>query len=555
MVPQFCSDTAQIFFSIFGIHITPSFFYYLYIPVFIITVCFSYYVVKKEGFSRTSKLFFVIAILFLLWTLSAFIGFATAHVKTAVFAGQVSKILEPALFLFAAYFVYALAYRKDLHIYFKWLFSVLMLPFIILLPTVHNIKYFDTMICRATPGVLFQYATVLEALFVILMSVFVVHGFVRASQNSRIKKHIVVIGGGLILLLTWFFVSLLAAEQVPQLRGELYGTFGISLFIILFASTLVEFENFYTRVTATNIFVALLGSFIFGMLFVQVTENTQTTTTIILIFTVLLGTLLVRATRKEEEHKVRIEKLEQKLERSQSKLREIDKQKTEFASIASHQLRGPLTTIRGYVSMILEGSYGRVPKKILESLERVHESSRFMAMSVEDYLSISRIEEGTLKYNVTDFNVKQLADQVADDFRTSAIKKGLVLISRSDCTSKCIANADISKVRQALYNLVDNALKYTKKGTVTILTHDNVKKKKVYITVHDTGIGMTKREIETAFDKFTRSRNAHALNVTGSGLGLYVAHRVIEDMGGAITIKSDGAQKGSSVSLELPLQS
>src|SRR5690606_38662749 len=106
----------------------------------------------------------------------------------------------------------------------------------------------------------------------------------------------------------------------------------------------------------------------------------------------------------------------------------LDKMKSEFVSIASHQLRSPITAIRGYVSMLVEGSYGKFPDKAREVLDRIAESSKFMAASIEDYLNVSRIEAGNMKYELSDFDLKEQTERVADEMRQVALKKGLVLI-------------------------------------------------------------------------------------------------------------------------------
>jgi len=204
--------------------------------------------------------------------------------------------------------------------------------------------------------------------------------------------------------------------------------------------------------------------------------------------------------------------------------------------------------------MILEGSYGTVPDKAREALERIADSSKFMISSVEDYLNVSRIESGNMKYEMSDFNLRDMVEQVVDELRQPAMKQGLLLTFRTDLTGKGIVNADPGKVRQALHNLINNSLKYTPKGSVMVSVGDDVKRKKMMVTISDTGIGMTQDTLDSLFAKFSRAKDANKTNISGTGLGLYVAKQMIEHMGGTICADSKGEGKGSTFTLELPLQ-
>jgi signal transduction histidine kinase len=267
----------------------------------------------------------------------------------------------------------------------------------------------------------------------------------------------------------------------------------------------------------------------------------------------VFGYFLVRSVKREIREKERNEVLAKDLAKANIRLRELDKLKSEFVSIASHQLRSPLTAIRGYASMLVEGSFGAIPEKAKEPLMRIDESSRFMALSVDDFLNVSRIESGSMKYEKAVFSLSKLASTVADDLRPAAIKKGLVLVYRSDAATDMHVQADEGKVRQVIQNVVDNAMKYTPKGTVSIVAQDDVKLKKARVIVVDTGVGMSEETAKNLFGKFVRAKNANSVNVYGTGLGLYIAKQMIEAMGGTLTAQSDGEGKGSTFTIELPL--
>jgi signal transduction histidine kinase len=203
--------------------------------------------------------------------------------------------------------------------------------------------------------------------------------------------------------------------------------------------------------------------------------------------------------------------------------------------------------------MLAEGSFGKMPEKAMESAKRIEDSAKLMAMSIEDYLNVSRIESGNMKYNLSDFNLRDMVDSICDDLRPEALKKSLILLFRSNLTSRGLVNADVGKTNQIIHNLINNSLKYTQKGSISVFVRDDVKKKRIYIDITDTGIGMSKETAGKLFHKFSRADNANSVNVSGTGLGLFVALKMAEAMGGTITVQSEGDGKGSTFTIELPL--
>jgi signal transduction histidine kinase len=252
---------------------------------------------------------------------------------------------------------------------------------------------------------------------------------------------------------------------------------------------------------------------------------------------------------REIAQRERIEKLAKELEAANVRLKELDQLKSEFLSVASHQLRAPITAIRGYAANLIEGGYGEVPKTFIEPIGVIQESARLMVNSIEDYLNISRIEQGRMKFEKSDFDFADLAHKVVNELMPLAVKKGLTLNFVGN--DPIMVNADIGKIKQVISNLTDNAVKYTEKGSVTVTAEKAEKIARV--TISDTGVGIAADEIPKLFSKFTRARGANNVNTTGTGLGLYVAKQLVEGNGGTVRIESDGVGKGSRFIIELPI--
>jgi signal transduction histidine kinase len=239
------------------------------------------------------------------------------------------------------------------------------------------------------------------------------------------------------------------------------------------------------------------------------------------------------------------------LKQANTKLKRLDVAKSEFISIASHQLRTPLTVIKGYISMILEGSFGKISKTQKESLEKVYESSERLIQLIENLLNISRIESGRLQYSFMPLDLEKLVANVVEELESVAKKKGLRFTYKKPKTALPTLKLDEEKLRQVIMNLIDNSIKYTKQGSVTVSLYQ--KDNRVIFSVKDTGIGIDEEGKDNLFKKFSRGTGTSLIHTEGTGLGLYVAKQIVEGHGGDIRVESPGEGKGSEFLVALPV--
>lgn len=237
------------------------------------------------------------------------------------------------------------------------------------------------------------------------------------------------------------------------------------------------------------------------------------------------------------------------LREANERLRELDKAKTLFLSVASHQLRTPLSGIKGFLSMVLEGDFGKTSTEIRKVIDEVYANTNRLIRLVNTFLNVSRIEAGRLTLLRQPDNLVRIATRIADELQFAAKDKGLEL--RFTKPDKEIAvEIDSDKIEDVLINLVDNAIKYTAKGWVEIKLFD--KRDQVRVEVSDTGQGLDAKEKQSLFNKFVRGKRAFTVQTDGSGLGLYIAKRLTVMHGGSIGVDSPGIGKGSTFWFELP---
>jgi PAS domain S-box-containing protein len=233
----------------------------------------------------------------------------------------------------------------------------------------------------------------------------------------------------------------------------------------------------------------------------------------------------------------------------------LQRSKDEFFSIASHELRTPLTAIKGNTAMI-EQFYGEKLKdpELKGMISDIHESSDRLIGIVNDFLDLSRLEQGKIKFNSQPINTSELIENVLKELTTTSMERKLSLEYKKDPKTKpSIIFADPDKVKQVLINLIGNSLKSTEKGGVTITTQ--ILPGFLKILISDTGKGIPVANQSLLFHKFQQvgssilTRDASK----GTGLGLYISKLIVEGMGGQIKLESSEADKGSTFSFTLPI--
>lgn len=238
-----------------------------------------------------------------------------------------------------------------------------------------------------------------------------------------------------------------------------------------------------------------------------------------------------------------------KLVIANERLKELDKLKSEFISIASHQLRGPLTVIKGYISMILEESFGKVNSDIKKALNDVYYSNEKMIGLVNELLNASRVERGTVTLIFKEGDLNKFTADIIKELEWKAKQKKIDLSFHSAKIPTALFDSD--KMRHAIYNVIDNAIKYTDKGKVEVFT--KLHQSRVQIIVKDTGIGVTQSEKKKLFKRFTRGDEALRLHPEGTGLGLFLVKQIVEGHQGKVWVESKGRYKGSTFIIEIPV--
>lgn len=237
--------------------------------------------------------------------------------------------------------------------------------------------------------------------------------------------------------------------------------------------------------------------------------------------------------------------------RDVSKEREVDKMKTEFVSVASHQLKTPLSGIKWMSDLLMEEKAGKLSKEQKEYINDIQFSNDRMIRLIDDLLNVSHIETGE-KFNISKkkTNVVKLVEEVLMENMELAQKKKVRITKCENAPSRLMMNIDGEKIKEVFANLINNAIKYSKEGGEVEIGCDSKKNEKVF-WIKDSGIGIPKKQQKEIFNKFFRADNAFTQETDGTGLGLYIAKSVIEAHGGKIWFESE-SNKGTTFFFSIP---
>ena len=525
--------------------------YYSHIPTTIIPLLLSLFVfIRNRGLA--SKILLVIGVVFSLWSVFDLVTWTSFDTRKTMLSWSLLGLTYDLIYVLSLYFWYVFVDKKDISFRMKIIFGILLFPVLFLTPTIFNLEGFRVASCEAIEGFWFtNYYHLLGGAVLLWIFVLAIHRYRRAIGHEE-KQQIFLFSLGIELFLAAFFLAGYISSLLDNFLILIYGLFGMPVFMGFLAYLIVRYQAFNIKVIATQALVVTLAVLIGSQLFFIKSQTNFVLTSLTFLLSIVFGIFLIRSVKNEIRRKEELQIVTDKLAAANVELKRLDQSKTEFISIASHQLRTPLTAIKGFVSLLLEGSYGTVPAPIADVLDKIYTANDRIVHLVEDLLNISRMESGRLKYEYAEVNIPEFLNELRDTFALVAKKKGLDLTFEVPAGALAPAWIDRQKAFEVVSNLIDNAIKYTSAGSVRVRAESVLGF--VCISVADTGVGIDPDMMPVLFQKFSRGKESGKMHVSGTGLGLYVGKSMIEAQGGHIGVTSEGAGKGSTFFVELPVK-
>ncbi|MCF7835861.1 MAG: hypothetical protein K9M15_01950 [Candidatus Marinimicrobia bacterium] len=530
----------------------------LLIIVCLVSLMLSFLIVRgKKDKTNVSFALFILSIA--IWAVGIAFFRISETIEASLLFAKIYYVAAAAIPTFFLYF--SLVFQRE-HKTFSlkknFLIFVPLISLILLFLTQRNFLIKDIIIYGWGKSVVFQkFDYLMYSFFFVSFLLFSYFNLLKTYLSKKkesvlLKKQFHFIFGGTIIpyLLAMYFNLFLPWTNYKYIWiGPLFAT----MVAISVVYTITKHHFVGTKVITTEIFSGLLFIFLFVQFALSDSEKGGLVNGFVFIGFSIFAILLIKSVLNEVRAKEQLAKLSNDLKKANSELKKLDQAKSEFLSIASHQLRTPITVIKGYTSMLLEGDYGKLPQKATETINKVFQSSNRLAMMIEDFLNISRIEMGRMKYEFDNFDLKKVAEDIIADFLDNNSKaKSLDIKFESQGTNFEIY-ADKNKITQVLSNLIDNSVKYTPKGFINISLHKTQNDNAVLFQIEDSGVGIPQETLPQLFTKFTRAKDISRLHTGGTGLGLFVAKKIVESHKGKIWAKSEGVGKGSAFFVELPV--
>ncbi|MFA5777714.1 MAG: HAMP domain-containing sensor histidine kinase [Parcubacteria group bacterium] len=561
----FCDGAATKY--IFYSQDIPQYIYFIFLPSIIVTFLLGLFVFLKDRKNKSIRVFFVLTIAMTLWMVSMLGNWAQNDSRLSVFFDEFNIIVGiiPSIFI---YFIIINFYKKTPSFLAKVAIFVPLLPLFFLLPNKMNVEYIDLAWCETTSGKIYWYVTSLLIIYTVLALYLLIKKIKQTSDINLKKQTLFVLLGFLI----WTIVSVGMGIIAPRLgypTSTLWAPVSCLLFTGLVTWSIIKYKFLNIKTITAQVLTIVIWILIGSQFFFIQNPTNRILNMIALALSVIFGIMLIKSIKEEVRRKEELQEITEKLAVANDELRRLDNAKSEFISIASHQLRTPLTSIKGYVSLILEGTYGKIEPYIADPLNKIYTSNERLIQLVEEFLNVSRIESGRMEFMFEKCRIENIVKDLYDTFSVIANGKGLYL--HLDLPQNPLPEIEIDKgkTREVISNLVDNALKYTKRGGVKVkvellinrtwnVSHtgssfETLRGNLVKISISDTGLGVPETERPYLFSKFSRGKDTSRLHVGGTGLGLYVGKNIIEAQHGRIYVESEGAGKGSKFIVELPI--
>jgi signal transduction histidine kinase len=489
-------------------------------------------VLNRNHHSITSRSFFFFSIVTVFWGLSNYFLYKFVDPEISILALRIHIFLT----IWHSYAFYQLAAvfpseHKDLPMWHRYVLlplaffasALLLVPFLFnQLSTLISVEEFTDP--EKSDGIMLAGIVTFSFLAAGLITLF---RKIHHTKGDERRQNVLMFTGmsltaGLLLLFSFILpIGFHNYNFVP------FGALFIFPVIVFTAYGIYIVEMFHVK----NVFAGIFTFFLCVVSLVELilSDNIEQLLLRILVFvlTLVLGVQLVKNTFEIEL---------------------ANDQKSELMTFATHEIRTPITVMRGYASILLDGDKGAVPPQVVDLLQKIMISGNEVISLLSQYLNKSKIELGQVQYVFQKVDIVELVNEVLGIFQVNADQKGIKLTKRLNNEGKTFVMADRGKIKEVISNLIDNSIKYTPKGSVDVsVTRTGGK---VLIAVRDTGVGITEDTMSALFREFSRA-DVQKVNILGTGLGLYLAKIFVGAHNGQIWAESDGKDKGSQFYVEL----
>jgi len=508
---------------------------YSHLPTAIVAILLGTFIYVKGKGSLLSKLFLGITASFSLWCLSDFMiwkGYYSGSLVMSFWAPI--EIFSISLFLLSFYFVYVFINERQLPTWVRWVFFGIISSAVLITPTIYNLIEYDIQECIAVENPYYaQYFLAVKFILAVVSLVYIIYKFFQMRTKRR---EIAILGMGVLFFLIAFFVSGYFADLTGDYRLEMYGLFGMMVFIGSLTYLMVAYHAFNIKLLGAQALVLTLISFIGAQFFFIQNSTNIILNSVTLFFSIIFGYFLVKSVSREVMLR--------------EDLQVANAGQTDLLHIINHQIKGYMTKARYVLDALMNDKDYSVSDNAQDMVKQGYDSVTEGVNFVQDFLNASNIEKGTFTYVMEPVDLEEVVKSVSETQEKNALEKGLtyeVDLKSGDYRM----TGDKAQLNQAVRNLIDNSIKYTPTGGLKVSLERQLKV--ILFTVKDTGVGLSDEVKPKLFTKGGRDKNSQKININSTGFGLAYVKGVAEAHKGRVWAESPGVGKGSTFYMELPV--
>jgi len=532
-------DTVRYFFI--SENVFDPFIYYSHLTPLFLSLLIGLFIIWKNPRQLVSRILFGTTMLFSAWVFFDLILWATDQPHNTIFFWSLLVLVEPFIYAGMLYFIYVLLTGKDISLARKILISLPLVPTVALAFTDFSLYGYILSNCdrEALEGPLAHYGYIVEIFYTLWIAVFAIEQFAKA-KDVHTRKQIVVATVGVVLFLLTFSWGNIVGSFSDDWRMPQWGLFGMPVFIAFLGYLIVRYKTFNIKLLGAQALVVALIALIASMFLFTEGFGIHVLIGVTLALAVGFGWLLVKSVQREVEQRELIEIQEKELE-------VVNKQQENLLHFISHEVKGYLTESEVGFASISEGDYPGTPDKLREMAGAALKNVRRGVRTVMEILDASNLKKGTVNYKKDRFDLKEVVQSIVSHLKRYADEKGL-MIDLSIGEGSYMMEGDEEKIKQhVVRNLIDNAIKYTPKGTIEVKLTDG---EKIRFSVKDSGVGITPEDKKNLFTEGGHGKDSIKVNVHSTGYGLFIAKQVVDAHGGKIWAESEGQGKGSTFIVE-----
>ncbi|MCX6752555.1 MAG: HAMP domain-containing sensor histidine kinase [Candidatus Nomurabacteria bacterium] len=513
------------------------------IPV-ILSLILGVFVFIKSKFNLFSKVFLAFVVFFSLWLIGDYIIWTTNGYHLIYTLWSFLDYIEIVFYALGLYFATVFVKKSDISYVYKIVLFLITVPAFFITITQQSVTGFNYPVCEAfNNDFLGQYKLVVEGMILLIILVFMVVPFFRKLSWKQKKTDLILLGS-MFLFLSIFGVTEYISSITGNYNANLYSLFVLPVFLVAIIYSVFELDIFNVKILGSHYLVVGFIIMMGGQLFFIDNATNRLLIVLSMFIAASLSVILFRNFKRESDQRVHIEKLN-------TKLQDLLKQRESLVHLITHKVKGSFTHSKYIFAGLLDGTFGNINPEVKKRAEQGLESDNAGIQTVDLVLNASNLSSGTVKYELKKIDFKDIILKAIEEKKIQAEAKGLKMESDIHNNKKDIYDVmgDAFWLKEAVNNLIDNSIKYTKEGKIVIGLEDG--DGKVKFSVKDTGVGINDEDKKVLFTEGGRGKDSVHVNIDSTGYGLYSVKLIIGAHHGKVWGESEGEGKGSTFHLEL----